>query len=388
MSPAELGARYRAEVAALLPRILGLGDRRPDSPTYGCFDRGFWHYRLLDFPNGQQQQASLLLACAADLGLADPAALRRWARAAAAFWARSQHADGSHDEAYPYERGYCVTAMAYAANALAARRLGSPEPAVCEALRRGARWLTAAPPPPVANQVAAAGAGLLAAGAALDDDAIRRAGREVLAGLVAAQDPDGFFLEYGGQDTGYQSLTLSFLARSLADMPELAEPLRRGRLAAAARLDAWGRHDPAANARRTQFVYPFAFAAAADAEVLTAHVAGLDAGAALSPAWLDDRYVIWLSTDYLLAAEALCPAAPTPRTLREAETSRRPGWTLSPTKLVGLRLAGLSTALSPRASRLLRRGLVWWTVQRRPTQAYAASSTFFDGFEPPPANDA
>ncbi len=32
-----------------LQRLLGAMDRDPDSPTYGCFDRGFWHYKAQDW---------------------------------------------------------------------------------------------------------------------------------------------------------------------------------------------------------------------------------------------------------------------------------------------------------------------------------------------------
>ena len=35
-------------------KILTLQDRNPHSPTYGCFDRNYWHYRIIDFPSGKQ----------------------------------------------------------------------------------------------------------------------------------------------------------------------------------------------------------------------------------------------------------------------------------------------------------------------------------------------
>ena len=28
----------------------------PHSPTYGCFDRNYWHYRIIDFPSGMAQE--------------------------------------------------------------------------------------------------------------------------------------------------------------------------------------------------------------------------------------------------------------------------------------------------------------------------------------------
>ena len=49
MTPRDLFAR---EALALIPKILTLQDRNAHSPTYGCFDRNFWHYKIIDFPSG------------------------------------------------------------------------------------------------------------------------------------------------------------------------------------------------------------------------------------------------------------------------------------------------------------------------------------------------
>ena len=35
---------------AEIPKILTLGDRNPHSPTYSCFDRNYWQYKIIDFP--------------------------------------------------------------------------------------------------------------------------------------------------------------------------------------------------------------------------------------------------------------------------------------------------------------------------------------------------
>ena len=45
-----------------IPRLLHLIDQNPYSPTYGCFDRAFWHYRTMDFPCGMSQEMVLPLA--------------------------------------------------------------------------------------------------------------------------------------------------------------------------------------------------------------------------------------------------------------------------------------------------------------------------------------
>ena len=52
------------EALAQIPKILTLQDRNAHSPTYGCFDRSYWHYRTMDFPCGMSQEFCLPLALA------------------------------------------------------------------------------------------------------------------------------------------------------------------------------------------------------------------------------------------------------------------------------------------------------------------------------------
>lgn len=45
-----------------IPKIVSLLDRNRLSPTYGCFDRAFWHYKTASFPSGMAQEFVLPLA--------------------------------------------------------------------------------------------------------------------------------------------------------------------------------------------------------------------------------------------------------------------------------------------------------------------------------------
>ena len=94
--------------AAHLAKLVMLQDRNPHSPTYGCFDRKFWHLRLTDFPSGMAQEFILPLA----LAYANPfpgnsfhaqPAVRDWVIAGIAYAQRSAHRDGSCDDYYPFE---------------------------------------------------------------------------------------------------------------------------------------------------------------------------------------------------------------------------------------------------------------------------------------------
>jgi hypothetical protein len=100
-----LAARALAEI----PRILSLQDRTPLSRTYGCFDRDYWHTRVLDFPSGMYQKLVYPLALAWSLDvpgniyLGQPA-IRDSVEAGIRYAARSSHKDGSCDDYFPFER--------------------------------------------------------------------------------------------------------------------------------------------------------------------------------------------------------------------------------------------------------------------------------------------
>jgi hypothetical protein len=59
------------EALAQIPKILTLQDRNPHSPTYGCFDRTFWQYKVIDFPAGMSQEFVYPLALAYHTDLSD-----------------------------------------------------------------------------------------------------------------------------------------------------------------------------------------------------------------------------------------------------------------------------------------------------------------------------
>ena len=79
-----------------VPRIMSNLDRDSNSPTYGCFDRNFWHYKIRDFPSMILQQSCRTLAI---LYKSDypgniyykKKRVKKWALAAVDFWANLPH---------------------------------------------------------------------------------------------------------------------------------------------------------------------------------------------------------------------------------------------------------------------------------------------------------
>src|SRR6187549_1757076 len=94
---------FAREALALIPKILTLQDRNAHSPTYGCFDRNYWHYKIIDFPSGMAAEFVWPLALVYSLDIPDnpyyqQPAVRQWIEAGIRYAARSAHPDGSCDD--------------------------------------------------------------------------------------------------------------------------------------------------------------------------------------------------------------------------------------------------------------------------------------------------
>ena len=291
-------------VLSQIPRILGLCDRQPDSPHQGCFDRLYWNYRIADFPSIWMQDGSLLLALLYGHSFAgnlyhQKGAMREWAQSAINFWVRCLHRDGSGDEVYPYERSFCATAFSACAATEALMLLEGDMP---ERLAATGPWLGRRAQSEAANQLAAASLALYNIALLGRDAKMERASEEVVLFLLDNQDGEGYFPEYGGCDIGYLSITLSFLAqlhRKNGDS-RIWEGAQRALAFLENKIREDGTFDYHSGSRQTQYLYPFGFAYFAS-PILERMVNGLRDNQIVNPAWMDDRYVIPMTLDYLKA---------------------------------------------------------------------------------------
>lgn len=201
-----------------VPRILTQIDRDSDSPTFGCFDRDYWHYKIRDFSSIVLQQGMLVLDALHDCGHVDnplhnhPLA-KKMIDASLSFWASQQLANGSFNEYYPFEEGYPPTAFSLYGVALVFRKRGFPKPDenLQIAIQKGCDWLLDHPEKRALNQESA-GLAALALSSRIPDiliDASRLEKR--LSVFFNSQSPEGWFPEYGGPDLGYLSVTLDCL---------------------------------------------------------------------------------------------------------------------------------------------------------------------------------
>lgn len=202
-----------------LKKILTLQDRNPHSPTYGCFDRKFWHLRVCDFPSGMAQEFVLPLALAyrhpfPGNEFHQHTTILEWVRAGIAYAAESAHADGSCDDYYPFERATGATAFSLYAALEAIDLTGLEASPFLEFLRRRATWLMRHEESGrLSNHEALISNCLFRMARLTGDNAFREGAQRRVERLLGWQHPEeGWFYEYQGADPGYLTLTIANLA--------------------------------------------------------------------------------------------------------------------------------------------------------------------------------
>ena len=205
-----------------IPKILTLQDRNPHSVTYGCFDRNFWQYKIIDFPSGMSQEFVWPLALVHELPLPgniyyQQPAVKAWAEAGILYAARSAHADGSCDDYFPFERAGGAAAFSLLACLEAYRRLGLHCPEALRFFRLRADWLAHHHESGrLTNHQALIVLCLMRAGVLLHTDRWEGAIAQRLERVFSWQNSEGWFQEYEGCDPGYHTLTVSCLAQIYA----------------------------------------------------------------------------------------------------------------------------------------------------------------------------
>jgi len=228
--------RFASEALALIPQLLTLQDRNPHSPTYGCFDRNYWHYKIIDFPSGMAAEFVWPLALAYTLEvpgntyLQDPA-LRQWIEAGIRYAARSAHGDGSCDDYFPFEKAAGAAAFSLLACMEAYTLLGFHDSEMLEFFAKRADWLADHHESGrLTNHQALIVLCLMKAGALLSTQRWDKLKAKRLARVMEWQNEEGWFTEYEGADPGYHTLTIGLLAQiyELAPTPEVKVAIEKG----------------------------------------------------------------------------------------------------------------------------------------------------------------
>ncbi|MBE9125830.1 MULTISPECIES: hypothetical protein [unclassified Coleofasciculus] len=317
---------FAHEALAQIPKLLTLLDRNPHSPTYGCFDRNFWQYKIIDFPSGMAQEFVLPLALAYNTPLPDNSfyqepAIRNWVEAGILYAAASAHPDGSCDDYFPFERAGGAAAFSLLACIESYSELGLNNPVALKFFEKRADWLAHHQESGrLTNHQALIVLCLDLLSNLLQTTKWDRARVHRLEQVLSWQNPEGWFVEYEGCDPGYHTLTISCLARiyKLRPDPRLKEALIKAVELAAEFVHPDGSYGGEYTSRNTYNFFPHGFELVGEwfsdaLQINDRFLVGLANG--LAPCYADDHIIGHHTWNYLLTWRDFVPdrPAPTPR---------------------------------------------------------------------------
>jgi hypothetical protein len=201
-------------------------DRTPLSPSFGCFDRDYWHFKTSDFPNAARQQGLLALTQLYLLESEENRYLKsdyilEMIVGAISYSHSIQKNDGSFDEWYNNERGwagptgYLVHTFARTYVLLKDQLPEASVGKLTTLIDRGAEHLCRSDEKhPLSNHIAMAMLPLYEAysitgNSDYHDKYISLKDRL----LQLFNSEEGWGTEYDGPDPGYQTATISFLTQ-------------------------------------------------------------------------------------------------------------------------------------------------------------------------------
>ena len=324
MTPSDVMSRdlFAQEALAQIPKILTLGDRNPHSPTYGCFDRNFWHYKIIDFPSGMAQEFVFPLTLAYTTPLPEnpyyqQPALRDWVSAGIHYAAKSAHKDGSCDDYFPFERAGGAAAFSLLACLESYRRLGLNDQRLLDFFVLRADWLAHHQESgQLTNHQALIVLCLDILSRILNESRWESAKAQRIEKVLSWQNPEGWFQEYEGCDPGYHTLTISCLAwiYDLTPDPRIKEALMSAVQLATEFVHPDGSFGGEYTSRNTYNFFPDGFERVGRwlPEALSINdrfLQGLAKGKA--PCYADDHIVGHHTWNYLLAWENFVSDRPT-----------------------------------------------------------------------------
>ena len=312
---------FALEAIAQIPKILTLLDRNHHSPTYGCFDRNFWQYKIIDFPSGMAQEFVLPLALAYETNISDnpfyhQTVIRDWVEAGILYAAKSAHQDSSCDDYFPYERAGGAAAFSLLACLEGYTLLGLDNPVALRFFTKRADWLAHHQESgQLTNHQALIVLCLELISRLLKTDKWNQSKEERLEQVLSWQNPEGWFQEYEGCDPGYHTLTISCLARIYELNPNnrLKDAIAKAVILASHFIHPDGSYGGEYTSRNTYNFFPHGFELVGKwmPEALNINdqfLKGLANG--LAPCYADDHIIGHHTWNYLLAWRDFSPARP------------------------------------------------------------------------------
>lgn len=219
---------YRDEAQRVGRLAFSMWNRDPGSPSSGSFDRAYWGWKYKDFSDSTMQYA-VRLAVEYARGKGKTSTLPVLLEQFVEYCAAIQHRDGSFDQCYPNEKspGVFYDFLSTLVYVRTSPLLESDRARgiLDNVMASGVRFLlrTDEKHGEVANHIAQYAHELLNYAAHSGDERARRRGEEYVERALSWFDRDeGWFREYHGADTGYQTRTLRYLAKIALLAPDPA----------------------------------------------------------------------------------------------------------------------------------------------------------------------
>lgn len=295
-----------------IPKILTLLDRNPHSPTYGCFDRNYWHYKIIDFPSGMAQEFVFPLALVYSSDIPEnpyyrQESIREWVIAGIHYARKSAHSDGSCDDYFPFEKAGGATAFSLLACLQSYRLLDLRDKTLLEFFKKRADWLANHEESGrLANHQALIILCLDLLSEILETEKWNDLREKKLKKLLSWQNSEGWFQEYEGCDPGYHTLTISTLAEVYQLNPDarIKSALENAIRFASHFIHPDGSFGGEYGSRNTYNFFPHGFELAGmwmpeALSVNDRYLKGLESG--LKPAYEDDHIIGHHLWNYLLA---------------------------------------------------------------------------------------
>ncbi len=202
---------FRLFAARLLPRILTQIARDVQVPLSGSCDRNYWHYKIRDFSSSILQQAGYSVWSATGIVDYPVESLARIGAESCRFWNRRAQMFRAFEEYYPWESGYPPVAFSTLA---VAKMIGAglvPREELSAGFKVAARQLVERFEPKATNQQVAGMAALCWVRKLYPEFVTAGELESVVARSLACQQDEGWYMEYGGPDLGYLSVTMDCL---------------------------------------------------------------------------------------------------------------------------------------------------------------------------------
>lgn len=260
--------RYVEQALLYIPHLVQLVDRNPYSPTYGCFDREYWHYRTLDFPCGMSQEFVLPFALLYKYDFPGSPyrgleRMREIAIASIRFANKGSHRDGTCDDYFPFERAMGAFVFSLYACTEAYMLLGLDDTEMVEFFkRRGDHLAKVNETGQLSNHQAFAALAAYNVYLISGEEEYKRVSEDRTELTLSWQHPEeGWFQEYDGADPGYHTCTIDFLAKlyKKSQNESLIPPLKKAVEFAWHFMHPDGSYGGEYGSRNTYHFYPHGF---------------------------------------------------------------------------------------------------------------------------------